>query len=84
MTTFVAPDAVGALSDEEWLALLDRSLTQSEIDGLRFPLFPDDQTQTNFVGSSRHDALLGGGAVRALRARRPRGDGRSRRRRSAR
>ena len=55
---FVSPESVGKLSDEEWLALLDRSLTHAEIDGVRFPFFPDDQTQANFVGSTRHDALI--------------------------
>jgi len=65
MTRFLAPDAVGPLSDEEWLKLLERSLTDRDVDGIEYPTFPDDQTQANFVGHAREAALLE--AVRFLR-----------------
>ena len=46
-----------SLSDEEWLALLIRSLTAPVIDGVRMPGFPDDVLQKNTVGSAGEQAL---------------------------
>lgn len=57
MKPFVSPKEVGDISDGEWLDLLDRSLDGSDVDGARYPTFPDDETQKNFVGQSRRDAL---------------------------
>jgi SAM-dependent methyltransferase len=46
-----------SLSDEEWLVMLRRSVTEEVINGIRFPRFPDAVTQANFVGSSNENAL---------------------------
>ena len=62
---FVTPAAVQQLTDDEWLALLCKSLDQAEVDGWRFPLFPPEDTQRNFVGASGEDALRD--AVRFVR-----------------
>lgn len=46
------------LSDAEWLDMLKRSITQPVIDGIRFPAFPPDAIQAQFVGSA-NEATLG-------------------------
>lgn len=45
------------LSDEEWLAKLIRSIHERTIDGVEFPKFPSEATQSQFVGSSNESAL---------------------------
>ena len=45
------------LTDDEWLALLVRSVTEPVIDGIRMPGFPDDMLQRNTVGSAGEQAL---------------------------
>jgi SAM-dependent methyltransferase len=45
------------LNDDEWLALLIRSVTEPVIDGVRMPGFPDDVLQKNTVGSAGEHAL---------------------------
>ena len=45
------------LSDDDWLALLVRSVTEPVIDGVRMPGFPDDVLQRNTVGSAGEHAL---------------------------
>ena len=47
----------GQLTDDEWLALLVRSVTEPVIDGIRMPGFPDDMLQRNTVGSAGEQAL---------------------------
>src|SRR5262245_3816792 len=57
MTFERLPGWVSDLSDEEYLALLMRSLESRIVDGVTFPGFPEDVTQSNFVGSSGKSAL---------------------------
>ena len=45
------------LSDERWLKILQRSVTEPIIDGVRMPGFPDATIQTSTVGSSGAHAL---------------------------
>lgn len=45
------------LSDSDWLTLLIQSVKEEIVQGLRFPKFPQDTIQTNFVGSSGERAL---------------------------
>ena len=46
-----------AHSDREWLELLRRSVSEETIDGVRFPRFPTDALQSQFVGSANISAL---------------------------
>lgn len=46
------------LSDTEWLDVLKKSVRQPVIDGIKFPTFPPDEIQTQFVGSA-NEATLG-------------------------
>ena len=46
------------VSDAEWAEILRRSISESVIDGVRFPSFPPDQIQAQFVGSA-NEATLG-------------------------
>jgi SAM-dependent methyltransferase len=48
----------GDLSDQEWLEVLQRSISEPVIDGIEFPGFPDDELQTLIHGHSREQALL--------------------------
>jgi SAM-dependent methyltransferase len=48
------------LSDDEWLAMLVRSVTEPVIDGVRMPGFPDEVLQTNTVGSAGAHAVREG------------------------
>ena len=57
MTFERLPGWVSDVSDEEYLALLMRSLESRIVDGVTFPGFPEDVTQSNFVGSSGKSAL---------------------------
>jgi len=47
----------GKTSDEAWLELLIRSIDQPVIDGVEFPRFPSEKTQSGFVGSSGAEAM---------------------------
>lgn len=49
-----------ALSDDEWLQVLVRSVSAPEVDGVRMPGFPDEQLQRNTVGSAGEQALREG------------------------
>lgn len=44
-------------SDGEWLEFLRRSINEEIIDGTRFPRFPADALQSQFVGSANISAL---------------------------
>ena len=45
------------LSDEAWVNLLMRSVTEPVLEGIRMPGFPDAQTQTKTVGYHGEEAL---------------------------
>lgn len=45
------------LSDQEWFDKLVRSIREPVIDGVEFPRFPSEVTQSQFVGSSNESAL---------------------------
>jgi len=47
-------------NDDAWLQMLIRSIDTSEVDGLKMPRFPSDAVQSQFVGSSRVNALREG------------------------
>jgi Methyltransferase domain len=51
------PERFRLLDDQQWLELLIRSIGESEIDGVRFPGFPDQAVQSGFVGSANEPAL---------------------------
>lgn len=44
-------------SDQEWCGLLERSVTEEIIEGIRFPRFPNEALQSQFVGSANSSAL---------------------------
>jgi ubiquinone/menaquinone biosynthesis C-methylase UbiE len=44
-------------TDYEWLSLLQRSVSEELIEGVRFPRFPADSLQAQFVGSANDGAL---------------------------
>ena len=48
------------ISDDKWLKMLLRSVKERTVDGIRFPGFPDDSIQSQFVGSSNEAALREG------------------------
>jgi SAM-dependent methyltransferase len=45
------------LSDHAWSDILQRSVTEEVIEGVRFPRFPADALQSQFVGSANSTAL---------------------------
>lgn len=45
------------VSDSDWLKILSLSVQHEVIEGVRFPRFPADQLQSNFVGSANETAL---------------------------
>lgn len=49
--------AMLALDDGAWLALLIQSIEQREIDGVRFPAFPQGDVQRRYVGTDYADTL---------------------------
>jgi SAM-dependent methyltransferase len=60
---FVTDDNVfrsvfGTLSDKEWFEVLVQSLSDSEIAGVEFPSFPDEQLQTQIHGHSGRHSIL--------------------------
>ena len=54
------------LSDDAWLQMLIRSIDVPVVDDLKMPRFPSDEVQSQFVGSSRLDALREGAAFYKL------------------
>ena len=50
-------DGFGALSDDEWCAVLGRSIAEPVIDGVRFPAFPNDDLQRHVHGSFGANAM---------------------------
>jgi SAM-dependent methyltransferase len=54
------------LSDDEWLAVLEKSIDVNTIDGVSFPRFPSEEVQAQFVGSSNKAALREGKAFYSL------------------
>jgi len=50
-------ESLSRYTDEQWVALLVRSIREEIIDGLKFPKFPSDELQSQFVGSSNKRAL---------------------------
>lgn len=51
---------VSAISDEKWFDMLLKSIESRVVDGIKFPGFPDDSVQSQFVGSSNKNALTEG------------------------
>src|SRR5277367_4389067 len=51
------PEHIRVLDDREWLDLLIRSIEEREIDGVRFPGFPDAAVQRDYVGSANEPTL---------------------------
>ncbi len=51
------PERIRGLADQEYFALLVKSLESRNVEGTVFPGFPADVTQSNFVGSSGRRAL---------------------------
>jgi len=50
-------DAFARLTDDEWLAVLIRSVKEPIVDGVPMPRFPDDTLQANTVGYAGEMAL---------------------------
>lgn len=48
------------ISDEKWFKMLLKSVNKRTVNGIRFPGFPDDSIQSQFVGSSNEAALREG------------------------
>lgn len=48
---------IARLTPSDWLAKLVASVSGAKVDGLRYPAFPDEGVQRQFVGSSNVDAL---------------------------
>ena len=48
------------ISDNKWFKMLLKSVNSRTVDGIRFPGFPDDAIQSQFVGSSNEAALREG------------------------
>ena len=57
MTFEALPERIRRLGDDDYLALLLRSVESRDVDGVTFPGFPDGVIQSNFVGSSGRTAL---------------------------
>ena len=51
------PDRIRLMNDQQWLELLMQSIEKRDIGGVRFPGFPDEVTQTNFVGNANEVTL---------------------------
>ncbi len=51
------PECFRSLDDQQWLDILIRSIEEREIDGVKFPGFPDQAVQTSFVGSANEPTL---------------------------
>jgi len=54
------------INDDAWLQMLINSIDTTKVDGLKMPRFPSDEVQSQFVGSSRVDALREGAAFYKL------------------
>ncbi len=48
------------IEDDKWLQLLLKSINNRVVDGIKFPSFPADDIQAQFVGSSNESALREG------------------------
>jgi SAM-dependent methyltransferase len=48
------------IEDEDWLRMLIKSIDTSIVEGIEFPSFPNDDIQSQFVGSSNENALREG------------------------
>ena len=48
----------GSLTDEEWLAVLKRSLTEPVIDGVEFPGYPEDALQSRVHGTTGEQSVV--------------------------
>jgi cyclopropane fatty-acyl-phospholipid synthase-like methyltransferase len=57
MTSIASPLTVGHLNDEEWQNVLMSSARPEADRAFQMPTFPDEQTQTNFVGSAGEASL---------------------------
>jgi SAM-dependent methyltransferase len=53
-------DRYGSLSDEEWLDVLARSVSEPQQDGIAFPTFPSPELQQQIHGSADEAALREG------------------------
>jgi ubiquinone/menaquinone biosynthesis C-methylase UbiE len=51
------PDEMRNLSNEAWLELLIKSISNQNIDGIQFPGFPPPEVQIRFVGGSYQQTL---------------------------
>jgi hypothetical protein len=51
------PERIRLLDDRQWLDLLIRSIHEREVDGVKFPGFPEESVQRDFVGSANEPAL---------------------------
>ena len=50
------------LSDDQWLSVLEESISSNTINGVRFGAFPAESIQAQFVGSANNAALREGKA----------------------
>jgi 2-polyprenyl-3-methyl-5-hydroxy-6-metoxy-1,4-benzoquinol methylase len=57
MSQINASNLFSTCSDEEWLAILRRSVVEEVVDGIQFPRFPNPIVQSNFVGAANESAL---------------------------
>lgn len=48
------------ITDERWFEMLTKSINEEIIDGIKFPVFPNKDIQSQFVGSSNESALKEG------------------------
>ena len=46
-------------TDADWMPILARSVKEGEIDGIRMPTFPDEETQTLMHGDANEQSLRG-------------------------
>jgi SAM-dependent methyltransferase len=53
-------EAFHGVSDEEWYRILQRSVTEPSVDGVRLPGFPAEEVQRSVVGSANEHALRDG------------------------
>lgn len=53
-------ERIELISDDKWFDMLLKSIKNRTVDGIKFPDFPDDALQAQFVGSSNEHALREG------------------------
>lgn len=51
------PEKIRSLSDEAWLKMLIRSISNPHVEGIDFPGFPDEAIQTRYVGAANETTL---------------------------